>query len=191
MVRAGLFHSSGEVWKEHHNFTLDFLRNPVSSKASLSSKVLEELPALCKALDSTGGADTNPGSVLQFAIANIVCSIAFGKRSDYDDPVFVRLMEHFEETVNFSPGTALVDFFPFLLYIPGDPFKARKVLRNIDGIQGCLRQLLDDAQTKCHPGNASYLIESYFHQWEEKKKKSHTTFSGESIAFAYYRPRVL
>ena len=180
VVCAGLVNSSGEVWREHRKFTVNTIRNLGIGKSSFADKVQEELTAFCDVLDKTEGADTDPGNALQTAIANIVCSIAFGKRFDYDEPVFKRFLQIFDENMSISGGIAILNFFPFLFYMPGDLFKAHKVLKNVDYVQSYLRPWLDDAKRKYDPKDVSDFIDAYFYEIEEKKKKmSPTTFNCE------------
>ena len=180
VARAGLVNSSGEVWREHRKFTVSALRNLGLGKTSFADKIQEELTAFCKVLDKTEGADTDPANALQTAIANIVCSIAFGKRFDYDEPVFVRFLQIFDENMSISGVTALLNFFPFLLYMPGDTFKAAKVLKNVDYVQSYLRPWLDEGKRRFDPEDLSDFIDAYFYEMQQKKmKNSQTTFSCE------------
>ena len=64
--------------------------------------------------------------------------------------------------------------------MPGDLFKAHKVLKNVDYVQSYLRPWLDDAKRKYDPNDVSDFIDAYFYEIEEKKKKmSPTTFNCE------------
>ncbi|KAL8615481.1 hypothetical protein ACOMHN_053817 [Nucella lapillus] len=173
--------SSGAVWKEHRKFTLNTLRNLGIGK--VEDKVQEELKAFCQVLDDTHGADFDPGHPLQTAIANIICSIAFGKRFEYDDPIFVNFLEIFDENMGLAGGTALLNFFPFLQYLPGDSFKSHKMLKNVDFVQGYLRQWLDNHQKRFDPSNISDFIDAYLNEIDKRRliKKPKTTFCYDQL----------
>ena len=180
VVGAGLGSSSGDVWREHRNFTLNMLRNLAIGKTSFAQKIKEELMAFCNVLDKTEGADTDPNNALQTAIANITCSIIFGDRFDYRDPVFQQFLQMLDTSMHISDAMVLLNFFPFLLYMPGDFFEARKELKTVENVQSYLRKWLDKAQERYDPKHVNNFADAYFHETEEKKKnKSQTTFSCE------------
>ena len=174
---TGLFNSSGDVWREHRNFTLNALRQLGIGATSFAMKVEQELRAFCTVLDKTQGAGEDPTSALHAAITNISCSILFGNRFDYGDPVFQKFLECFDKSVHISDGMAPLNFFPFLLYMPGMT-KARKQLKNVENFQSYLRKWLDNAQKKFDPRNVNSFADAYFYEMQDKKKyKSQTTFS--------------
>ena len=71
----------------------------------------------------------------QTAMSNIICSICFGKRFEYEDEDFVNMLNIFDKNMALAGSTAVVNYFPWLERLPGDPFKCRQVLENVDKIQ--------------------------------------------------------
>nr|KAG5708903.1 hypothetical protein BaRGS_009312 [Batillaria attramentaria] len=182
MKGKGLVSTSGEVWKEHRKFLVSTLRSLGVGKASFADKIEEELRALCGVLDATSGEDVDPSPSLQTAIANIICSIAFGERFEYNDKVFMKFLDIFSENMAISGGTAIMNFFPWLFYLPGDHFKAHKVLKNVDYVQGYLREWLDNHHRKFDPNTVRDFIDAYFKDMAEKKEqKRSTTFSYDQL----------
>lgn len=178
----GLVNSSGDVWLEHRKFAVSTLRSLGVGTSSFAEKINEELQAFCFVLDKQVGEDFDPGNFLQTAIANIVCSIAFGKRFEYNDKVFVKFLNIFSENMTLSGGTALLNFYPYLRYLPGDMFMAKKVLKNVDYVQGYLREWLNNHQKDFDPGNVRDLIDAYYKEMAEKKAKDpKTTFSYDQL----------
>lgn len=179
-VYAGVVNSSGKVWKEHRKFTLTTLRNLGIGKASFEDKVNEELSAFMVVLEQTRGQEFDPQYALQTAVANIVCSIAFGKRFEYDDPVFVRFLRIFDFNMKIAGSTSILNFLPALRHLPGDMFRSRLALKNVEYVQSYLRVWLDNHQQHFNPEDVTDFIDAYFAEMAKKKKnKPNTTFSCE------------
>lgn len=81
------------MWKEQRKFTHRVLRDFGMGKSITEEKIVEELsyflPKL-KEMASSGAFD--PHQILQISVSNIICSIVFGKRFDYDDSEYINLM---------------------------------------------------------------------------------------------------
>uniref|UniRef100_A0A4W4E4S2 Cytochrome P450, family 2, subfamily AE, polypeptide 1 n=1 Tax=Electrophorus electricus TaxID=8005 RepID=A0A4W4E4S2_ELEEL len=79
----GLISSSGRKWAQHRRFTLAVLKDFGMGKQSLEHSILQENRYLCEAL----------------ALANIICSLVVGRRFDYDDRHFRRILLYFDDVV--------------------------------------------------------------------------------------------
>uniref|UniRef100_A0A8C4WDQ4 unspecific monooxygenase n=1 Tax=Gopherus evgoodei TaxID=1825980 RepID=A0A8C4WDQ4_9SAUR len=109
-------------WKELRRFTLTTLRDLGMGKKSTEERILEEAHFLVERLKNTHGRPFDPTLFLNHATSNVICSIVFGDRFDYEDEKFVTLINFIDEINNLlrSPWTVLYNFFPTLMhYIPG------------------------------------------------------------------------
>uniref|UniRef100_A0A8C3HGV0 unspecific monooxygenase n=1 Tax=Chrysemys picta bellii TaxID=8478 RepID=A0A8C3HGV0_CHRPI len=100
-VFEGISMASAVPWKELRRFTLTTLRDFGMGK--------KRRPF-------------DPTLFLNHSVSNVICSIVFGDRFDYEDKKFVTLINLIEESnkLQCSPWTALYNFFPTLMhYIPG------------------------------------------------------------------------
>ena len=70
--------------------------------------------------------------LLHISVSNIICSIVFGNRYEYNDPEFIEQMEEIWEELRLSAISGILNFFPFLRYLPGDPFNSKRVQTLID-----------------------------------------------------------
>uniref|UniRef100_A0A8C4WLA1 unspecific monooxygenase n=1 Tax=Gopherus evgoodei TaxID=1825980 RepID=A0A8C4WLA1_9SAUR len=109
-------------WKQLRRFTLTTLRDFGMGKKSTEERILEEAHFLVERLKNTHGRPFDPTLFLNHATSNVICSIVFGDRFDYEDKKFVTLINLIDEINKLlrSPRTVLYNFFPTLMhYIPG------------------------------------------------------------------------
>ncbi|XP_072175873.1 cytochrome P450 2U1-like [Diadema setosum] len=107
---------NGPVWKARRRFGLSAMRNLGMGKSSMERRIIEEARILCERFENNQ--TFNPKGLITNAVANVICSISFGSRFDYDDPVFQGFVVKVHQAVSsisfFSLGNAL----PFLFYSP-------------------------------------------------------------------------
>lgn len=126
LFHAGVVSTSGTVWKEQRKFALSTLRDLGMGKSVLEDKIQEELVVFLKALGNEQGQPFDPTHLLQNAVSNIICSVAFGKRFDYDDQVFQNNLMKVEDVVTFLGNSDFVNSFPSLIHLPGGPLQIKR-----------------------------------------------------------------
>uniref|UniRef100_A0A4W4E310 Cytochrome P450, family 2, subfamily AE, polypeptide 1 n=1 Tax=Electrophorus electricus TaxID=8005 RepID=A0A4W4E310_ELEEL len=87
----GLISSSGRKWAQHRRFTLAVLKDFGMGKQSLEHSILQENRYLCESHARVSGT--------RLALANIICSLVVGRRFDYDDRHFRRILLYFDDVV--------------------------------------------------------------------------------------------
>uniref|UniRef100_A0A8D0HCM0 Cytochrome P450 family 2 subfamily AC member 68 n=1 Tax=Sphenodon punctatus TaxID=8508 RepID=A0A8D0HCM0_SPHPU len=112
----GVIFSHGENWKVMRRFTITTLRDFGMGKRVIEDKTVEECRCLIKEFESHKGKPFEITSVLNAAVANVIASILFGKRFDYRDPAFVRLINMVDENARLlgSPSV-MVTLIIFIL----------------------------------------------------------------------------
>ncbi|KAG3264457.1 cytochrome P450 2C5-like, transcript variant X5 [Ictidomys tridecemlineatus] len=95
----GIVFSNGKTWKEIRRFSLMTLRNFGMGKRSIEDRVQEEARCLVEELRKTNGSPCDPTFILGCAPCNVICSIIFKNRFDYQDPDFLTLMNKINENV--------------------------------------------------------------------------------------------
>lgn len=131
----GVLATSGQHWKEQRKLILEIFRELGVGKNFLAEKIQEEVTMYVKELHSYQGQPTDIRRMTQVSVSNNICSIVFGKRFDYDDPVFSGYLHKVDENVTCLTGAAILTFFPWLRYVPGDPTKGKKVLKNVKAVE--------------------------------------------------------
>ncbi|XP_072125190.1 cytochrome P450 2K4-like [Mobula birostris] len=125
----GILFACGESWKQMRRFTMSTLRDFGMGKKTVEDKIIEEAHFLIKLLESCKGQEFNPTIQINAAVANIICSIVFGDRFEYDDERFVTLVKRVNKNIQLagSPMVQLYNAFPILGFLPGSH---KKILKN-------------------------------------------------------------
>uniref|UniRef100_A0A8C4RDU5 Cytochrome P450 2G1-like n=1 Tax=Erpetoichthys calabaricus TaxID=27687 RepID=A0A8C4RDU5_ERPCA len=122
----GVITSNGDNWKHMRRFSLTTLRNFGMGKHSIEQYIQEEAQHLVEKLCKTKGSPFDPSMSLSQAVANVICSIVFGERFEYDDENFAHLLALITNSLLiFSrPLAQMYNMFPKLFnFLPG-PHKA-------------------------------------------------------------------
>ncbi|XP_061856684.1 cytochrome P450 2H1 isoform X3 [Colius striatus] len=94
---TGIVTSNGETWRQLRRFTLTTLRDFGMGKKGIEERIQEEAQFLVERIRNTQEQPFNPSNFLIHAVSNIICSIVFGDRFDYEDKKFLTLIELLEE----------------------------------------------------------------------------------------------
>ncbi|XP_063793796.1 cytochrome P450 2A13-like isoform X2 [Pseudophryne corroboree] len=84
--------SNGEKWKELRNFCLITLCNFGMGKRSIEERIKEEAGYLIDMLRQKNGSPIDPKHHIHCSVANVICSVLFGKRFDYQDEELQKLV---------------------------------------------------------------------------------------------------
>nr|KAF6381626.1 cytochrome P450 family 2 subfamily J member 2 [Pipistrellus kuhlii] len=95
----GLIMSNGQEWKEQRRFTLTTLRNFGLGKKSLEECMQEEAYQLNQAIEEENGQPFNPHFKINKAVSNIICSITFGERFEYQDSQFQEMLRLLDDII--------------------------------------------------------------------------------------------
>uniref|UniRef100_H0W745 Cytochrome P450 n=1 Tax=Cavia porcellus TaxID=10141 RepID=H0W745_CAVPO len=111
----------GPAWREQRRFSVSSLRNFGLGKKSLEQWVTEEAACLCAAFTNHSGQPFCPKALLNKAVCNVISSLIYARRFDYDDPMVLRLLEFLEESLRESISLKIQVYWnsiPQLLHIP-------------------------------------------------------------------------
>ncbi|CAH2324586.1 cytochrome P450 2J6-like [Pelobates cultripes] len=92
----------GQAWKEHRRFTLSTLRSFGLGKKSMEERIAEESSYLIKEFEKNKDTLLNPHVAIDNAVSNIICSIVFGRRYDYDDSTFQNVLNLVHENMKLT-----------------------------------------------------------------------------------------
>ncbi|XP_068927369.1 cytochrome P450 2C23-like isoform X2 [Petaurus breviceps papuanus] len=95
----GIIFSQGEKWKQIRRFSLTTLRNFGMGKKSIEERVQEEAQFLLEELRKTKSQPFDPTFILGCAPCNVISSILFHQRFNYDNEEFLSMMRILSENL--------------------------------------------------------------------------------------------
>nr|XP_056701801.1 cytochrome P450 2G1-like [Euleptes europaea] len=130
----GVVFSNGERWKQLRRFSLTVLRNFGMGKKSIEQRIQEEAQFLLEEFRKANEKPFEPTYFLSRAVSNVICSIVFGNRFDYEDKEFQALMEMMNNSFR-EMSTAwaqIYDIYASILkYFPGPHTKIYDILEDM------------------------------------------------------------
>lgn len=120
--------SNGELWKEQRRFALATLRDFGLGRPILQGKIHDELSFFLDEFKIQNGQPFDPTLIINNAVSNVTCNLAFGRRFDYSDALFHQMLEK----INFRLAGSNFNFLSPLLYVQWAfrlPFIKQKVLK--------------------------------------------------------------
>ena len=112
---SGVAFASGETWKRQRKLVLNFLRAFGVNRTSFEDKIALEAEHLNAEFRKHGGLQFNPSHLLANAVSNVICSVLFGRRYEYTDRKFQRLLHAIYRNVAIIGGsTGPLQMLPYI-----------------------------------------------------------------------------
>ncbi|XP_066452326.1 cytochrome P450 2D17-like isoform X2 [Eleutherodactylus coqui] len=174
----------GISWKEQRRFALTTLRNFGMGKKSLEERVTEEAQFLCSEFKSQKD-QFNPQFFINNAVANVICSIAFGDRFEYDDAKFQRLLRLFDAALKAESGilAQIINEIPFLAKIP---WLIDRVMQPEYELIAFLKEMVSEHQKTWNPNYIRDFIDAYLVEMEKVKEDPSSSFNEANLLMTTY-----
>ncbi|XP_038198688.1 cytochrome P450 2D10-like [Arvicola amphibius] len=171
----------GPEWREQRRFSVSTLRNFGLGKKSLEQWVTEEAGHLCDALADQAGCSFNPSSFLNKAVCNVIASLIFARRFEYEDPYLIRMLKLLEESLTEVSGIIpeVLNSFPMLLRIPGLANKVFEGQRNFMAMVDNL--LTENRRTRDPEKPPRNLTDAFLAEVEKAKGNPESSFNDENL----------
>ncbi|XP_014881167.1 cytochrome P450 2K1-like isoform X1 [Poecilia latipinna] len=178
----GILFSNGETWREMRRFALSTLKDFGMGKRGAEEKVLEECGHLIQMFESYKGKPFNTSHPVNYATSNIISSIVFGSRFEYDDPRFRNLVIRVNENMSLfgTAGIQLYNTFPWLArWIKN----RRVILKNAEMTIRDEKELMQKLKATLNPQTCRGLVDCFLirKQKEEDACVKDTQFTEENL----------
>ncbi|XP_040295195.1 cytochrome P450 2K1-like isoform X1 [Bufo bufo] len=176
----GIIFSHGEEWKSMRRFTLSTLRDFGMGKKSLEGRIQDEIIALIESFKCYNGKPFDPHLIVNCAISNVICSIIFGKRFEYEDPTFQKLIRMLDEyaKVTGEPKALLFNFYPFIGTLLG---LHKKIMQNIENLIDFIKKNVKKKRLEFNANDITGYIDAYLLKQEQESTKPETYFHDENL----------
>ncbi|XP_053257734.1 cytochrome P450 2A13-like isoform X3 [Podarcis raffonei] len=172
----GVVFSNGDRWRQLRRFSLTTLRNFGMGKRSIEERIQEEAQCLAEEFHKTQGTPFDPTFILSRAVSNIICSIVFGNRFQYDDEKFLTLNNLITERfrVGSLPPSQLYDMFSGVMqYLPGPQHEAFKQLL---GLEKFITRKAKAQEETLDPNAPRDFIDCFLVKMQQEKENTNTEF---------------
>ncbi|XP_045883605.1 cytochrome P450 2C21 [Meles meles] len=177
----GVVFSGGEIWKQTRRFSLTILRNMGMGKKTIEDRIQEEALCLVEALKKTNASPCDPTSLLGCAPCNVICSIIFQNRFEYDDETLLTLMEYFHKNLLIlsTSWIQLYNAFPLLIhYLPGSH---RVFFKNIAKQFEFIKEKIKEHQESLDFSNPRDFIDYFLIKMEKEKQNKQSEFTMDNL----------
>uniref|UniRef100_A0A8C3XUU1 Cytochrome P450 2U1 n=1 Tax=Chelydra serpentina TaxID=8475 RepID=A0A8C3XUU1_CHESE len=178
-----VFAPYGPVWRQQRKFSHSTLRHFGLGKHSLEPKIIEELKYVKEEMLRYGKDPFNPFPIISNSVSNVICSMAFGRRFEYEDIEFKTMLSLMSRALEISVNShvLLVNICPWLYYLPFGPFRE---LRQIEfDVTAFLKKIIAQHRDTLHRENPRDFIDMYLLQVEEERKSNSESSFNEDYLF--------
>ncbi|MBZ3884618.1 Cytochrome P450 2F1 [Sciurus carolinensis] len=177
----GIAFSNGERWKVLRRFSIQILRNFGMGKRSIEERILEEGSFLLAELRKTEGEPFNPLFMLSRSVSNIICSVIFGNRFDYDDERLLTIIRVINDNFQImsSPWGELYNLFPSILdWVPGPH---QRIFQNFGNLRKLIARSVRDHQATLDPSSPRDFIDCFLTKIAQEKQNPLSHFHMDSL----------
>ncbi|XP_046935127.1 cytochrome P450 2A13-like isoform X1 [Lynx rufus] len=172
----GVTFSNGERAKQLRRFSITTLRDFGVGKRGIEERIQEEAGFLIEAFRGTQGTFIDPTFFLSRTVSNVISSIVFGDRFDYEDKEFLSLLRMMLGSFQFTATSMgqLCEMFPSVMkHLPGPQQQAFKDLK---GLENFIAKKVEQNQRTLDPNSPRDFIDSFLIRMQEEQNNPNTEF---------------
>ncbi|XP_069830126.1 cytochrome P450 2K6-like [Dendropsophus ebraccatus] len=177
----GVIFTNGCNWKTLRRFTLSTLRDFGMGRRIIEDKINEEASCLVEKFKSYKGKPFDNDMIMNAAIANIIDSIIFSHRFDYDDPKLHRLLTIIITNIKTMGSLMgmLYNAFPSLMrWIPGSH---QTIPATAAELHSYYREVFEKQRDQLDVNDQRNLADSFLVKQKEEKPSPQLYFHDENF----------
>ncbi|XP_017574204.1 cytochrome P450 2B4-like [Pygocentrus nattereri] len=170
----------GHSWRQQRRFALHTLRDFGLGKKTVEERVTEEAQYLTKEMLKLEGKAFYPKHLLMNAVSNIICSIIFGDRFDYDNRSFATLLDILNRNIQLA-GSYLGQIFNLVPFIKHFPGPHQEMWKNASALRKFILEIVEEHKKTLDPDNPRDFIDAYLIEMTKQESKEDSTFHVENM----------
>uniref|UniRef100_A0A8C8S4I4 Uncharacterized protein n=1 Tax=Pelusios castaneus TaxID=367368 RepID=A0A8C8S4I4_9SAUR len=148
---------------------------------SIEERILEEAHYLLEALRGTKGLPFDPTYCLSRTVSNVISSVVFGDRFDYEDKEFLSLLYMMTESFRFTCtawGQLYEMFSDTMRYLPGPQ---REAFKQLVGLEKFIERKVKANMDTLDPNSPRDFIDCFLIKMQQEKQNPSSEFSLKNI----------
>ncbi|XP_048846361.1 cytochrome P450 2K1-like isoform X2 [Brienomyrus brachyistius] len=180
----GVLFANGDSWKEMRRFALSTLRDFGMGKRGIEEKIVEEIHYMTEVFANFTGKPFDTTEALNHSVSNIISSIVYGNRFEYDDPEFQKMVYLAKQRIKLTgdPAINLYNMFPRLRpWLKVWTTLMNTIEVSLEQERGLIRKLQETLNSEDKRG----FVDAFLLRQQEVKK------SGEQVSQYYHEKNLL
>ncbi|XP_043090076.1 cytochrome P450 2K1 isoform X2 [Puntigrus tetrazona] len=167
----GIVFSNGDNWKAMRRFTLSTLRDFGMGRKLSEQKIMDETRYLREVFEKFQGNPFDTTQPVSYAVSNIISAIVYGKRFEYEDPKFQKMVDKANKNI-YMTGSAIIQLYNMYPAL-GPWIKTwRLLMENLQSIRSEIKELVNGLQETLNPLDSRGFIDSFLiHKQSESGEK--------------------
>ncbi|XP_051245386.1 cytochrome P450 2K1 isoform X1 [Dicentrarchus labrax] len=180
----GILFANGESWKEMRRFALTTLRDFGMGKRVAEEKILEECRYLIQMFEEHKGKPFDTTCPVNYAASNIISSIVYGSRFEYNDPRFKNLVRRANENIRIS-GSAPIQLYNMFPRLVSWIKNRQLILKNAEMTIRDVKVLIKHLKETLNPHICRGLVDCFLirKQKEEDSSVQDTYYNEKNLIF--------
>uniref|UniRef100_A0A4W2HZ60 Cytochrome P450 2B4-like n=1 Tax=Bos indicus x Bos taurus TaxID=30522 RepID=A0A4W2HZ60_BOBOX len=178
---TGVVFANGKSWKVLRRFSVTTMKDFGMGKQSIEERIKEEAQCLVEELQKSQGAYLDPHFLFNAITANIICSIVFGERFNYQDPRLLQLLHLLNEIfiIICSFYTQMFEIFPGILkHFPGTHTRLYSM---IEEVKDFITENMERHQKMLDPSGPKDFIDSFLLRMDKERLDPESEFHQKNL----------
>ncbi|XP_022090899.1 cytochrome P450 2J6-like [Acanthaster planci] len=170
----GIAAASGEIWKEQRKLALNVFKNFGVGKSSFEDQIATEAEHMMNEMHKLEGKAFNPDKLFMTAVSDIIAVVVFGKRFEYDDPEFQRILASIHRNLELIGAGAAMQFLPITKYLGFLP-SMQEMRKNIQLVVNFTKNIIDRHLKEFDSDDKRDFMDMYISEMKEREKQNTNT----------------
>ncbi|XP_035687109.1 cytochrome P450 2U1-like [Branchiostoma floridae] len=163
------------------------LRDFGLGKRSLEGTILEEARALGDEICQQDGGAFCISQMMQNAVSNVICSIVFGCRYEYDDKTFKELLKAMQRVVSAKLVEQLALWYRPVSILPGVRQPCQELKNSLAKLMDHIKERIQEHEETFNPNDIRDFIDAFLLESKQQETDDSPTFAEQQHATIVYQ----